>query len=222
MRIADRTVSPDRAVTLLADYPRKTLKKYDGRANEELDDWRSFTTADIEATKVIEQRALHPKVAKRILAADLDWDELPPRTTDIADVTPSSPAYDQLSRLYVQLTDIHGVGPAIASKLMYLRWPSAMPIQDSFLSDVYHRRATQVADDLRRQADLPPIAVEQGWRRLYMEAVREDVVANRESGAFAAMREAIHTADGPSRLLLDLSDLRLLDVVMWADEKARR
>lgn len=222
MHIAGMSIDIDHAASLLGSYPQGTLRQYDGRAISQPDHWRSFSQEDIDAVRVIERRALNgDEVAARILEADLDWQSTPDREIDIASVEPHSHAYDQLSRFFVSLTDLHRVGQAIASKLMYLKWPAATPIQDSFLMDVYGDEARAVRNELAEAQGLPAVAEERGWQHLFLEAVRRDVVRNRESGAFESLRQSLTAAQElPADIIERLSDVRLLDMVAWADTSA--
>ena len=226
LTIAGTTVPIERAVGLVSGYATehpRTLTVYDGRAHGAIREWRKYTPADIEAARVIERRAITQKVAETVLVADLPWAEVPKRTIDLEDVGPDSRSYAQLSRFYVALRSIDGVGPAVATKLMYLRWPAATPIQDSLLEALYREAAAAKYAELRATGTLPPVVTDNGWRRLYLLAVRDDLLAARESGALARLREDLGdvlAADAGAKVEA-LSDCRLIDILAWSLRKGR-
>ena len=210
-------------VSLIFDapsYPIDTLNRYDGRALRP-NPADGFSESDILAARVIERRALREEVGKRILAADLPWNATPPSSVDIEDLTPGSVAYEQLSDFYSELTSILGVGPAIASKLMYLKWPAATPITDGLIRDLYEESAKQCYRNLLDEGQLPSILRRMGWTRLYTLAIRDDVLANRESGALDSLRGRIRDS-GHAAVLAEVSDTRLLDIVAWSYMKERK
>lgn len=221
LQLADKNITIADAVARLPDYPFKTLTLYDGHSPGPRRHWRQYTTDDIDAARIIERRAIRDDVAERILSAELPWDKVPSRSLDIEDVSPDSRAYDQLARFYLALTALHGVGQAIASKMMYLRWPGATPIQDGLLTKLYRTAARNKYQDLRRSGSLPEVAGDVGWTRLYMFAVRDDVISNRRSGQLDALRQKVQQDLDSERaqLLVDLPDCRLLDAVAWQFQK---
>ena len=224
LTIAGRALTGSEATAMLGVYAHNhyaTLDRYDGRAQEQPARWRTFTTDDIKAAKVIEVRAIRSEVADGILACDLPWDDVPERSVDLADVGPTAYAYEQLARFYVALRQVHGVGPAVATKMMYLRWPAATPIEDSLLRDLYEEQAAAKYQALRAGDELPSVVRELRWRRLYSFAVRDDLIANRASGALDLLRSNLETmlpADDVARTRT-LSDCRLLDILAWSLQK---
>lgn len=226
LTVAGNPLTTERAVNIIGSYARnhvKTLDNYDGRAYEPVRRWRAFVMEDIEAAKVIERGAIHPRVADAVLEADLPWEDVPGRDVDLGDLSPKTRAYGQLTRFYLELKSIRGVGPAVATKMMYLRWPAATPIQDSLLADIYRDQATAKYAELRTAGALPPIVIENRWRRLYTLAVRDDLLAARASGAMVALRDGIITrlGDDAVQAVRLLSDCRLIDILAWSLSKGR-
>lgn len=218
IRIAGQEVSLDEALRILGGYPAKTLREYDGRALDAPEAWRKFTEEDVTAVRVIERRAVHDPVAQAILAADLPWEEVPDREVDLADQDETSQDYEQLAQFFRVLDRLPGVGSAVATKFMYLKWPAATIIQDSLLMDMYADPAHAKYLKLREQGRLPAVAEEAGWTHLYALAVRDDLLANHESGALDELRSGIGMDVDEERaaVLSRVSDVRLLDILTWS------
>lgn len=213
-------ISVARAANLASRYPSRTLTHYDGRALGPTSRQNSFSAEDIEATRVIERRALHDAVAERVLAADLPWASQPAHDFDIEDFRVDGPEYEQVCRFYLALTSLHGVGPAIATKLMYLKWPGCTAITDSVVRSHYADAALNVTAMLATDPGLNPAADERGWTRLFTFVVQDDVRANRASGAYNALRNLLASNEVAPELL-ELGDCRLQDVLVWSYEGAR-
>lgn len=223
IRIAGREMRLDEAARILGGYRAKTLREYDGRALEAPADWRKFTDDDVAAVRVIERRAVHDAVAQAILTAELPWEDVPSRDVDLADQDETSEDYEQLSQFYRVLDRLHGVGSAVATKFMYLKWPAATIIQDSLLMGLYADPAHAKYLTLRQKGRLPAVAEEAGWTHLYALAVRDDLLSNRESGALEDLRSRIETDvdEELGKVLTRLSDVRILDILTWSLAKRR-
>lgn len=153
-------------------------------------------------------------MAAAVLASKLPWDGTPPPTTDVESLRPDGDTYSALCRFWAALKEVPGVGDAVASKLMYLRWPRATIILDSLVRDHYAAFAQKVGAEIRAVGSLVPEA--RDWRRLYTFAFQRDVAENRQRGAFDELREqlrAAHPDVGPGPQLAELPDLRLLDII---------
>ncbi len=175
VRVAGRRRTSIRAAcTALAGYPLGTLRTYDHRALHPAVRWRGFSNADITATRVIERRALRDSVARGVLAARLPWKGTPDRHIDISELRPDSDAYESLCHFWDVLIAVDGVGPAIASKLKYLKWPRATIIQDSLVRSEYDAYALEVGADVRNGPGR--------WRRRPSNAVGRASTRSPSSG----------------------------------------
>lgn len=154
-----------------------------------------------------------------MLAARLDWSNLPPWDLDIADLSVKGPEYERLCQFYVELKSIHGVGPAVATKLMYLKWPYCTVITDRVVRDHYAELAEHITSLLRTSPGLNEAAKAQKWTRLFTFAVQHDVQANRASGSYDLLRATLASSEKVSEITV-VSDCRLHDMLIWAYGKA--
>jgi len=200
-------VDVDVATDALLDYPGATLRYYDfgppSPPNE-------VTPTDVGRLLVIEP--LNQRVAVPILSASnsAPWERVDPDAR-LIDADPEGPLYAAANALYEHFERISGVGPAIASKLLHLKRPAFFPLLDSELRALYD----QAAQEAYQRSEVWKIRHPE-WRRLYWAAVREDLLNSRNQEALAAVRSRLR--DGNSDLvhvLLQASDVRLLDIVSW-------
>ncbi|MDP8900191.1 MAG: DUF6308 family protein [Actinomycetota bacterium] len=203
----DVVLDTERAVALLADYPPETLDAYDAGPSSGLD---RVGPAEIGRLIVIEP--LSQAVARALVkaAADAPW-HLVPADARLADADPEGDLYWRAAELYGHFTRLHGVGDAIASKLLHLKRPAFFPILDALIREAY---------DLGAQA-----AYEQGERcrrqlphadRLYWAAIRADLVRPSNAPAFADLREALLlSGELHKQRLARVSDVRLMDMIVW-------
>lgn len=98
------------------------------------------------------------------------------------------------------------------SKVLHLKLPGLFRILDSHVARCY----APAAKILRR--DYPQL----GWRRRTWIAVRNDLLEVRASGGLEELRRQIRSYESDDinkqqavRLLDGLTDLRLLDILVW-------
>lgn len=96
-----------------------------------------------------------------------------PFEAHIQDADPSMAGglYGRMLRLYTQLTKIHGVDDAKASKILHFKRPHLYPILDSRLAEIYEDAASTSA------LDYPEL----GFRRMAWAAIRNDVLSNQNA-----------------------------------------
>lgn len=150
-------------------------------------------------------------------AASAPW-ELVADDAVLADADPAIEGglYDRASQLWSHfMSDApRGVSRGKVSKVLHLMRPGVYPILDSRVLDRYDGFATAAAQELRQvRPSLAPAP------RNYWAAIRADVLANR--GALAQVRESIRCSDvpGAADVIEHLSDIRLIDILVWADER---
>jgi len=93
-----------------------------------------------------------------------------------------------------------------------LKRPALFPVLDRELRWLYDTRA-------KEQARRPELTFRR-YKQVYWEAVRTDLVAWREAGAFATLRGEL-THDETRSGWAQLTDLRLLDITAWSYGKRR-
>jgi hypothetical protein len=138
---------------------------------------------------------------------DAPWPS--PGANDLRQADPSAAAGhdDELIGLYNHFSDgaPRGIGMAKISKVLHVKRPAAYPILDRRITSIYRDAAAQAA---RRYP-------QRGYRRANWAAIRDDLIANTESGALEALRAAVDDALGTDRKLTSVTDLRLLDMLTW-------
>ncbi|MEV4989938.1 DUF6308 family protein [Pseudarthrobacter sp. LMD1-1-1.1] len=198
----------NRPIEILTDYSQRyagTLSKYDFR---DKGDPNTLTAEEIWATRIIHSRITRSEQAeleKRSRSWRADWAAVAP-TARLEDADPANNGgtYDAMQKLYSHFTDIRGVSWAKASKILHFKRPYLFPILDSRLMNVYCRAAMTAAEEFKHR----------GYRRMYWAAIRNDLIANRDS--LAQLRQALANQDAGHHKLSDLSDLRILDILSWS------
>jgi hypothetical protein len=182
-----------------------TLIQYDLAAQE---DPFALTCDEVRRTR---------KIASRISDRERDWflerGQSAPWThvdphADLGDADPGQEGgvYDRADALYQHFrTDApRNVNMAKISKVLHLKRPALVPLLDSHLERTYRRLARQAA--LRYPA--------RAYSRLYWAAIRDDLLLNRDSITALRSRSAEDGREAVRRLI-QLSDLRVLDILTW-------
>lgn len=210
MSVAGTSISQDEALRKLIKYPRRTPVAFDflgtgpqGHLNE----------ADVSRTRKVSSRISHAQATYFVdRGASAPWLSGQP---DLANADPKSDG------LFVSMNDLYwhfaedapkGVAFAKISKVLYVKYPSLYPILDSHLRTAYAPFARQLI------SEHPSF----GWRRRTWVAIRNDLLQARSSGAIGKLRTSLsrYSAADVSeqqrvRKLTELSDLRLLDILVW-------
>ncbi|OBH51295.1 DUF6308 family protein [Mycobacterium sp. E2479] len=203
--IAGRVLSIDECIDKLRRYPSRTLLRYDlpGRG-----DPNTLNRDDVTRTRA---------VSSRISEAETNWfldraKDAPWPSTEADDLRQADPSvidgpYDQLVTFYNHFSDgaPRGIGIAKISKVLHVKRPAAYPILDKRITSIYRDAAAQAA---RRYP-------QRGYRRANWAAIRDDLIANTESGALEVLRVALDDAVESGARLTSLTDLRLLDILTW-------
>jgi hypothetical protein len=195
------------ALALLDTYPAPTLRVYDRGPSSGTD---TVGPAEIGRLIVIEPLSRAAAAGLVSAAAEAPW-HLVPSDAKLADADPEGDLYWDAARLYDHFDQLHGVGHAIASKLLYLKRSAFFPILDRVVRDFYDdqaRHAYQRSERGRRE--LPRAD------RLYWAAVRDDLVLAANRTALGDLRSALATSDDQHRRgLAVVSDVRLVDMIVW-------
>lgn len=194
------------AVTKYAKRYAKTLDNYDFARRS---DTNSLTADEIWATRIIASRVTHAE-RDAIERASREWADLwlkVPAEAQIANADPriSGGLYDDMLALFERLDDIDGISWGKASKILHFKRPHLYPILDSHLQISYKEAATAAARDYP----------ERGNERMYWAAVRNDVRLNR--AASQELRSALARGNPDAARMAALSDLRILDILAWAN-----
>ena len=121
--------------------------------------------------------------------------------------------YDRASVLWEHFWDARpaNVSTAKISKVLYLMRPGLFPILDSYLIRFYRASARAAAIDVgQNRASLGR------FRTLYWEAIRRDILDNEAGLQVLRQVLAATGAPLPEQAARRLSDLRLLDMLVWA------
>ncbi len=207
MRVADTWV--DDPLSVLTGYAHrygKTLRIYDYAGPG---DPLVLTMEEIVRTRVIASRISHAE-ARWLLrrSEDTPWSAVP-ADADLgtADPDEDGSTYGPMLQLWRHFYGERPSGFSVAklSKVLYLKRPALYPILDSRLMRRYRRPA-------RRHGQARPNL----GRYQYWTAIRDDLIANTESGALAQVREQLVASSDPAvQAMYGLTDLRLLDVCTW-------
>ena len=142
------------------------------------------------------------------------WDLVAPHAL-LRDADAAQPAglYDRASALWDHFWTGRPKGVAVAkvSKVLYLMRPALFPILDRRLRSFYGPAAKAAARDVVSRR--PELAA---YKRMTWEAVRRDLLSNET--ALRELRDALREIDRPlaSEASAKLSDLRFLDMLVWA------
>jgi uncharacterized protein DUF6308 len=121
--------------------------------------------------------------------------------------------YDRAAVLWEHFWDARPVNVSTAkiSKVLYLMRPGLFPILDSYLIRFYRTAARKAATDLG-----PQRASLGMFRTLYWEAIRRDILGSE--AALQVLRQVLAASGAPlaEQAARTLTDLRLLDMLVWA------
>ena len=201
--IADNNLDLDSAITAFRNYRLKTVNKYDL-----LGPGDPFT---ITRDEVARTRA----VSSRLSNAAGDWfiekaktSPWPPSGADLREADPGvrGHLYDEMTACYEHFRKDkpRGVNNAKISKLLHIKRPSVFPILDSEVTACYRLAARNAA---QRYPD-------RGYKKMHWAAIRDDLIANTQSGALAALRDRLSKSP-ELQIYTQLTDLRLLDILTW-------
>jgi len=202
--VAGRVLPFDDCVDKLRRYPRRTIFRYDQPGPGVRD---CLAREEIIRTRAVSSRISQPEVDWFLhLAEDAPWPS--PKADDLRQADPAvvDGPYDELANLYSHFSGRapRGIAMAKISKVLHVKRPASYPILDRRIALVYRDAATQAA---RRYP-------QRGQRRAYWAAIRDDLIANTESGVLQNLRASISESLVDTNLT-SVTDLRLLDILTW-------
>jgi hypothetical protein len=197
----------------MEDYPRKTPAAFDYVGSGE--------PGNLTAQEVIRTRKISSRISNKEVAFFVDAGATAPWTEPAADLASANPDPADEGELFSEMTDLYwhfaknapkGVSFAKISKVLHLKLPHLFPILDSHLARSYAPAAKLL------RTDYPHF----GWRRRTWIAIRNDLLEARTSGALSELRCQLRSYESGDinrqrevRLLDGLTDLRLLDILVW-------
>lgn len=214
LQVAGNVLSIGDALGILEEYPRKTPGAFDlvgaGEAGK-------LTDQEVIRTRKLRSRISDKEVTFFVeIAATAPWIDA---AADLAAADPDADPAD--GGLFSSMTDLYwhfaegapkGVSFAKISKVLHVKVPNLFPILDSHIARSYAPAAKKL------RVDYPQFR----WRRRTWIAVRNDLLPGRASGALNELRgrlRSYESADAKKqeqiRRLDGLTDLRLLDILVW-------
>lgn len=209
LTVAGHVRTVEESMGVLERYPRKTPAAFDYLGSGEL---RELTAQEVIRTRKISSRISNKEVACFVeTSAQAPWISAP---GDLGNADPEGELFAAMTGLYWHFAESSpkGVSFAKISKVLHLKQPGLFPILDSHIARSYAPAAKLL------RVDYP----EFGWRRRTWLAVRNDLLAARASGALDELRHRLRSYKSHDinkqqevRLLDGLTDLRLLDILVW-------
>ncbi|WP_064257625.1 DUF6308 family protein, partial [Rhodococcus sp. HS-D2] len=144
-------------------------------------------------------------------ALDAPWEAVP-IDAQLVDADPniSGELYDRAGALYDHFRTAarRHVRVAKISKVLHLKRPGLFPILDSKVMAFYRHHARAAA------ARYP----HRGTQKMFWAAIRDDVCTNLDNGALPLFRRRLEQSETEQvRRIASLTDVRLLDLLTWAD-----
>lgn len=200
---ADKRLTIEQALSAFRRYRLKTVHRYDLKGPG---DPYVITLEEAARTRAVSSRLSNQEAAWLVARSQTAPWPLP--DADLADADPSERdgLYDQMNACYEHFfTDRpRYVDIGKISKVLHIKRPKLFPILDREVRTCYKQAA-------RRAAKNYP---DRGYKAMFWAAIRDDLVANRQSGSLAALRDGF-ASEPPLKVYSQLTDLRLLDILTW-------
>ncbi|WP_370323782.1 DUF6308 family protein [Euzebya sp.] len=231
-------IDPRAAVEFLVErYPRDTVRYYDYADMEVGEDRRSpvddVTLTDLGRLTCIGAGLTYERSHVLLReAADAPWPEL-----DVAPLTAHAGGEQFVHAegvaamwvLFDYWTSLGGLAFGTVGKLLHIKWPDFVPITDSEFLGVYQERAVKhhnASMGIKESVGDQRAPTKTANVRAYWMAFREDLVAS--SDGLAHMKELLRDLPADSeqtvthvQRLSGLTDLRLLDALVWGRSRGR-
>lgn len=209
LTVAGHVKTVEDALGVLEQYPRKTPSAFDYPG--------AGDPGKLTAQEVIRTRKISSRISNKEVIYFVEASATAPWISAHANLVEADPE----STLFAAMTDLYwhfaegapkGVSFAKISKVLHLKQPNLYPILDSHVARTYATSAKSL------RTEYPQF----GWRRRTWLAIRKDLLAARTSGALAELRRRLRSYECHDinkqqdvRLLNQLTDLRLLDILVW-------
>lgn len=211
LSVAGHVRTLEDAMGVMERYPRKTPAAFDFLGPGEL--------GKLTAQEVTRTRKISSRISNKEVTFFVDTATTAPWIKTSADLAHADP--DAEGKLFASMTDLYGhfagaspkgVSFAKISKVLHVKQPGLFPILDSHIARSYAPAAKK----------LRSVYPQFGWRRRTWVAVRNDLLEARASGALDELRRRLRSFESNDtnkqqqvRLLAGLTDLRLLDILVW-------
>ena len=201
--IADKRLTIDQALAVFRSYRIKTVDVYDlkGAGSPNV-----ITLEEAARTRAVSSRLSNQHAAWFVARSQTaPW---PHPDADLADADPSESGglYDQMNACYSHFYSDRPrkVDIGKISKVLHIKRPKLFPILDTEVRACYQQAARRAAKNYPKR----------GYKAMFWAAIRDDLVANRQSGSLAALRDAF-ASEPPLPVYSELTALRLLDILTW-------
>lgn len=201
--IAGNRLTIEQALAKFRSYRIKTVDAYDLKG---VGDPNIITLDEAARTRAVSSRLSNQHAAWFVARSQTAPWPLP--QADLADADPSERGglYDGMNACYLHFySDCpRKVDIGKISKVLHIKRPSLFPILDTEVRACYQQAARGAAKN----------HPERGYKAMFWAAIRNDLIANRQTGSLATLRDAF-ASEPPLQKYSELSDLRLLDILTW-------
>lgn len=195
-------VSVTEAVALVSGFSKLILERYDFGPSASIN---RVTSIEVGCLVTSRMEALDMTDAEILVgrSADAPWESVP-ADARLEDALPDSVLYEAATLLYDHFR-VPGVNHAKVSKLLHLKRRALVPPLDTTVRAVYKDAAKEAA------SAFPNL----GRKRLYWEAIRQDLAAAEDVEAMAELRRLLlQLRDREDRRPASLSGIRLRDIIL--------
>jgi len=201
--IADKRLTIEQALAIFRSYRIKTVDAYDLKG---VGDPNLITLEEASRTRAVSSRLSNQHAAWFVARSQTAPWPLP--EADLADADPSETGglYDQMNACYSHFYSDRPrkVDIGKISKVLHIKRPRLFPILDTEVRACYKQAARRAAKNYPAR----------GHKVMFWAAIRADIIANRQSGTLAGLRDAF-ASEPPLKVYSALTDLRLLDILTW-------
>ncbi len=195
-------VSVTEAVALATGFSKLVLERYDFGPSASSN---RVTSIEVGCLVTSQMETLDRKDAEALVScsASAPWESVPVDAR-LEDAALDTDLYEAACRLYDHFR-VPGITHAKVSRLLHLKRRALVPPLDSIVREVYGPSAREVASR----------SPERGSKKLYWQAMRQDLGAAEDIEAMAELRRLLlQLRDEEDRRLASLSTLRLRDIVL--------
>lgn len=195
-------MSVTEAVALVTGFSKSVVERYDFGPSASVN---RVTSIEVGCLVTSRMEALDMRDAEVLVSRspDAPWEAVP-LDARLEDAAFGTDLYDAACRLYDHFR-VPGVNHAKVSKLLHLKRRALVPPLDSIVREVYAPAASESA------LTFP----ESGAKRLYWQAIRQDLIAVEDMDAMSELRRLLlQLRDEEDRRLASLSTIRLRDIVL--------
>lgn len=189
------------AVALVTLFSKSIVDRYDFGPSASMNGVTSIEVGCLVTSRVTTLDRRDAEILVR-RSSHAPWESVPVDAV-LEDAACDTDLYRAARRLYDHFR-APGLSHAKVSNLLHLKRPALIPPLDSVVRRVYRSAARHVAS-----------TASQGEKRMYWEAMRQDLLAEEDIEAMSELRRLLlHLRDEEDRRLASLSRIRLRDIVL--------